>query len=94
MNVLQIEPRTMYRKYKESTHVSDRPSDQSTHLGHLSHLDSHYHRKKKNKKQKTKNKNKKNYKSIQCRLYMKTVVMVVPYRKFVSLMMAYILIVL
>jgi hypothetical protein len=28
---------------KESAHMSDRPSNQSTQHGHLSHLDSHYH---------------------------------------------------
>jgi hypothetical protein len=28
--VLQIEPSTMYRKYEESTPVSDRPANQST----------------------------------------------------------------
>jgi hypothetical protein len=42
-NVLQIEPNTTYRKYKESVHISDRPSDELTQLGHLSHLDSHCH---------------------------------------------------
>jgi hypothetical protein len=36
--VLQIEPNTTYRKYKESAHVSAGPSDQSTQFGHLSHL--------------------------------------------------------
>jgi predicted GIY-YIG superfamily endonuclease len=30
VKVLQIERSTMYRKYKESTHVSDRPSNQLT----------------------------------------------------------------
>jgi hypothetical protein len=41
-NVLQIEPNTTRRKYKEYAHVSGRPSDQSSQPGHLSHLDSHY----------------------------------------------------
>jgi hypothetical protein len=41
--VLQTQPDTTYRKYKESTHMCDRPSDQPTQLGHISHLDSHYH---------------------------------------------------
>jgi hypothetical protein len=40
--VLQIESSTTDSKYKESAHVSGRSSDQSTQLGHLSHLDSHY----------------------------------------------------
>jgi hypothetical protein len=55
--VLQIEPNTTYRKYKESTPVSDRPSDQSTLLGHLSLVDSRYH-----------SRSKKNYNSILCGL--------------------------
>jgi hypothetical protein len=38
-------------------HVSDRPSDQSTQLGHLSHLNSCYH-----------SRSKKNYISVQCTL--------------------------
>jgi hypothetical protein len=42
--VLQIEPDTTYWKYKESAHVSGRSSNQSTRLGHLSHLDSRYSR--------------------------------------------------
>jgi hypothetical protein len=33
--ILQIEPNTTYRKYKESTHISDRSSDQPTQLGLL-----------------------------------------------------------
>jgi hypothetical protein len=36
--VLQIEPNTTYRKYKES-HVSAGPSDQSTQFRHLFHLE-------------------------------------------------------
>jgi hypothetical protein len=40
--VLQIEPNTIYRKYKEFGHIFDRPHDQSTQLGHLSHLVSRY----------------------------------------------------
>jgi hypothetical protein len=41
--VLQIEPNATYRKYKEFGHMSlGCSSDQSTQLGHLSHLDSHY----------------------------------------------------
>jgi hypothetical protein len=43
LKVLQIEWNTAYRKYKESAHVSDRPSDQSSRLEHLSHMDSGYH---------------------------------------------------
>jgi hypothetical protein len=40
-------------------HVSDIPSNQSTQLGHLSHLESHYH---------SRSKKKRNYISVQCRL--------------------------
>jgi hypothetical protein len=40
--VLQIELNATYKKYKQSAHVSGSSSDQSTQLGHLSHLDSHY----------------------------------------------------
>jgi hypothetical protein len=40
--VFQTEPNATHRKYKESAHISVRPSEQSTHLGHLSHLNSHY----------------------------------------------------
>jgi hypothetical protein len=56
--VLQIEPDTTYEKYKESSYVSDRPSDHSNQLGHLSHLESCClsHQKLKN------------FNSIQCRL--------------------------
>jgi hypothetical protein len=42
--VLQTEPNTTHRRKKGiCPHVSDSPSDQSTQLGHLSHLDSCYH---------------------------------------------------
>jgi uncharacterized protein YcfL len=41
--VLQIEPNTIYRKYKESAHISARTSDQSTQCGYLSHLDTCHH---------------------------------------------------
>jgi hypothetical protein len=43
--VFQIEPNTIYRKHKESTHVFAKPSDQPTQLGHLSHLDLRYYSK-------------------------------------------------
>jgi hypothetical protein len=36
--VLQLQLNTTYRKHKESAHVSGRSSDQSTQLGHFSHL--------------------------------------------------------
>jgi hypothetical protein len=42
VKVLWIEPNTTYSKYKESTYISGRASDQSTQLGCLSHLDSHH----------------------------------------------------
>jgi hypothetical protein len=41
--VLQIEPNVTYIKQGICPHVSDRSSDQSTHLGHISHLDPRYH---------------------------------------------------
>jgi hypothetical protein len=40
--VLQIKPSTIYRKYKESSHVCDRSSYKSTKLRHLSiHLENY-----------------------------------------------------
>jgi hypothetical protein len=42
--VLQIEPNTIYRKYKESPHVSARTSDQPTQCGYLSRLDTCHNR--------------------------------------------------
>jgi hypothetical protein len=39
--VLQIEPDTTYRKYKDP-HVPGRSYDESAQLEHLSHLDSHH----------------------------------------------------
>jgi hypothetical protein len=45
--VLQTEPNNTYRKYEIRPHVSARPSDQSTQVGHLSHLDPRYHNNKK-----------------------------------------------
>jgi hypothetical protein len=71
---LADEPNMTYRKYKESTHVSDRPSDQSTQLGHLSHLDSCYH-----------SRSKKNYNSVQCRLSGKNCVFYVGTTQRISL---------
>jgi hypothetical protein len=81
--VLKIEPSTRYRKYKESTHMSliDHPISQSSL--DISPIGLPLSQQKS-----------KSYNSIQCRLYMKTVFVVVPYRKFVSLVMASILIVL
>jgi hypothetical protein len=35
-----VELNTTYREYKESTHISDNSSDQSTQLGHFSHCHS------------------------------------------------------
>jgi hypothetical protein len=45
VKVLQTELNTTYRKYKESAHMSlmDHPISKPSKLGHLSHLDSHYH---------------------------------------------------
>jgi hypothetical protein len=47
--ILQIELNTMYRKYKEYAHMAltNHSTDQSTLLGHLSHLDPHYHSRRK-----------------------------------------------
>jgi hypothetical protein len=39
--VVQVEPNTIYRKYKESAHVCDRSSDQSTLRRHLSHVENY-----------------------------------------------------
>jgi hypothetical protein len=62
-------------------HVSAGPSDQTTQLGHLSHLDSRY------------NSRRKKYNSVQCRLTEKIRFLVlVPYREFVSPVTASILI--
>jgi hypothetical protein len=65
-------------------HVSDRPSDQSTQLGHFSHLDSHYH----SRSQKTTTPSSVDW------VGKFVFVVLMPYREFFSLVMTSILIVL
>jgi hypothetical protein len=43
VKALQIEPNTRQDIHRICLYISDRPSDQSTQLARLSHLDSRYH---------------------------------------------------